>query len=83
MKKNDIAAVVLIVAIAGIVSYFIANTVIGRPANNPIEVEQVTPIAPNFPTPDDRVFNSNSLDPTVEVEPSGQPGSQPFTANQQ
>lgn len=83
MKKNDIAAVVLIVAIAGVISYFIANAVIGRPANNPVEVEQVTPIGPNFPTPDERVFNSNALDPTVEVEPGGQAADQPFAANRQ
>lgn len=83
MKKNDLAAVVLIVAIAGVISYFIANAVIGKPSNDPVEVEQVTPIGSSFPKPDERVFNIDALDPTVDVEPGGDPGSQPFAANQQ
>lgn len=78
MKKNDIAAVVLIVAIAGVVSYFIANTIIGKPNNDPVEVEQVTSIAPTFPTPDPRVFNGQAIDPTVEVSGDGQSTDQPF-----
>lgn len=78
MKKNDIAIVIVIVAVAGVVSYFLANAVIGRPNNNPVEVEQVTPIAPNFPAPDSRVFNSNGIDPTVEIDGDGQSAGQPF-----
>lgn len=81
MKKNDIAAIVLIVAIAGVVSYFIANAVVGKPSNDPVQVEQVTSIGPTFPAPDSRVFNSNAVDPTVEIEGDGQSTQQPF-ANQ-
>ena len=79
MKKNDIAAIVLIVAIAGVIAYFIADAVIGKPANNPVQVEQVTSIAPNFPTPDSRVFNDKAVDPTVEVNGDGQSADQPFS----
>ena len=78
MKKNDIAAVVLIVALAGVISYFVANAVIGNPKNDPVQVESVTPIAPTFPTPDSRVFNDKSVDPTVEVNGDGQSTNQPF-----
>lgn len=79
MKKNDIASLVLIVAITGVVAYFVANAVIGVPQNNPVQVEKVTPIAPNFPAPDDRVFHSNAIDPTVEVGGGEQSASDPFT----
>lgn len=79
MKKNDIAAIILIVAVAGVFSYFIANALIGKPKNNPVEVEQVTPIGPNFPTPDSRVFNDQAIDPTVEINQDGQSTGQPFT----
>lgn len=82
MKKNDIAALVLIVAIAGVVSYFIANAVIGKPNNDPVEVEQVTPINATFPTPDSRVFNEQAVDPTVEVDEDGQFTQQPFVDSQ-
>jgi hypothetical protein len=78
MKKNDVAALVIIVAIAGVMSYFIANAVIGKPKNNPVQVESVTPIAPNFPAPDPRVFNDKAVDPTVEINGDGQSSNQPF-----
>lgn len=79
MKQNDIAALVLIVAVAGVISYFVANAVIGQPKNNPVQVEQVTAIAPNFPTPDPRVFNDKAIDPTVKINGSGEASQQPFT----
>ncbi len=78
MKKNDIAVIILIVAIAGVISYFIADAVIGSPVNDPVEVEQVTPIAESFPAPDSRVFNQNSVDPTVEIDGSAQTPGNPF-----
>jgi hypothetical protein len=78
MKKNDIAAIIIIVAIAGVFSYFIANALIGKPKNNPVQVEQVTPVGATFPTPDSRVFNEDAVDPTVEINGDGQSTNQPF-----
>lgn len=78
MKKNDIAAIILIVAIAAVFSYFIANAVIGKPTNNPVQVEQVTPVGASFPAPDPRVFNDSAVDPTVEIDGSEQATDQPF-----
>ena len=79
MKKNDLAALLVIIVIGGVFSYFIANAVIGKPKNNPVQVETVTTIAPTFPTPDSRVFNSEAVDPTVEVSGDGQSANQPFS----
>jgi len=78
MKQNDIAAIVLIVAVAGIISYFVASAVVGTPKNNPVQVEQITAIGPQFPTPDPRVFNDTAIDPTVKINGSGQ-STEPFT----
>lgn len=78
MKQNDIASIVLIVAIAGVISYFVASAVIGKPENNPVQVEQVTPIAKSFPAPDSRIFNDKSIDATVEIQGSGQNSDQIF-----
>lgn len=71
MRQNDIAAIVLIVAIAGVFSFFVANTIIGNPKNDPVQVEDVTPIKSTFPTPDNRVFNDKSIDATVEIQGGG------------
>ena len=78
MKKNDIATIIAIIVMAGIVSYFIANAVIGSPQNDPIEIEKVTPIGQSFPKPDTRVFNDKAVDPTVEINGEGQVSNQPF-----
>lgn len=81
MKKNDIASLVLIAAIAGVVSYFIANALIGSPKNNPVKVERVTPIQASFPAPDSRIFNDKAIDPTVEINGEGQQSNAPFDNN--
>jgi hypothetical protein len=78
MKKNDIAAIILIVAFSGIISYFIANAVIGKPSNDPVQVEQITPVGETFPVPDSRVFNDEAVDPTVEISGDGQSTDQVF-----
>jgi len=78
MKQNDIAAIVLIVAIAGVISYFVANTLIGDPSNNPVQVEQVTPVGATFPAPDNRIFNDKSIDATVEIQGGGENSGQIF-----
>lgn len=72
MKQNDIAALVLIVAIAGVITYFVAGALIGSPENDPVQVEKVTPISSSFSEPDDRIFNEQSIDATVEIQGSGE-----------
>ena len=81
MKKNDIASLVLIAAISGVIAYFAANAVVGQPKNNPVQVEKVTPIQPNFPTPDSRVFNDKAIDPTVEIGGNNPQTNAPFADN--
>lgn len=79
MKKNDLAAIIIIVILATIFSYFIANSVIGRPQTNPVEVEVATPVQANFATPDSRIFNKDAIDPTVDIKGDLRSNSQPFT----
>lgn len=81
MKKNDIAALIIIIAIAVVVSYFAANALIGKPQNSPVQVEKMSPIGATFPAPDKRIFSANSIDPTVEINGGGQSADKPFTSN--
>lgn len=78
MKKNDLAAIILIVVVASVISYFVANSLIGSPQNDPVQVEQVTPIQATFPPPDPRIFNDKAIDPTVEIEGGSEATDQPF-----
>ncbi len=78
MKKNDILAVVVIALFAAVFAFVGANYFIGSPQNNPVEVEQVTAIKPEFATPDARIFNDKAIDPTVTIKGS-QSSSNPFS----
>lgn len=78
MKKSDVVTIILLIVISGIVAYIVAGTVIGKPQNNPVQVEQVTKIDATFPTPDSRIFNDKAIDPTVQIQGSGQSTEQPF-----
>lgn len=79
MKKNDLAAVVLIVAFAAVVSYLAANYFIGSPQTNPVQVEVISPISDSFQTPDSRIFNKNAIDPTVKIKGGSESSDKPFT----
>lgn len=78
MKQNDIAAIVLIAALAGVISYFVASSVIGSPQNDPVQVEKVSPISATFPAPDPRIFNDRAIDATVEIQGDGENTNQLF-----
>lgn len=78
MKKNDLAAIIIIIAISSVVAYFLADTIIGKPENAPVQVEEVKPITGTFAQPDNRIFNDQAFDPTVDIDSSGQPTNQPF-----
>lgn len=64
MKQKDIALIILIVAFAGIVSYFASNKIFASPKNRHQQVEVVQPITADFPQPDSRYFNKQAFDPT-------------------
>lgn len=79
MKKNDIAVLLLVVVFAGTLSYVASGILVGGSKDNQaVQVEQVVPIAPNFPTPDERVFNSDAIDPTVNIDGSSTSTDKPF-----
>ena len=67
MKKNDIAMLILIVSIAVVASFLVGKTLIGTPANTPVDVDVVQPINGSFSTPDTAIFNSQSINPTPTI----------------
>ena len=71
MKKTDIAMIILIVSISVLVSYFVARSIIGDVANQSVKVKTAEPISASLSEPDTAVFNSNAINPTVEVTIGG------------
>jgi len=82
MKVKDIAVIAVVVFISGLLSYFISSALFGSPNNLKTQVEVVEPITANFPEPDSRYFNSNSVNPTQTITIGDGQNQQPFQTEQ-
>ncbi len=67
MKKSDIATIILIASISVLVAYFAAKALIGDVQNESVQVKTADPITTEVKEPDPTVFNSDAINPTVEV----------------
>jgi hypothetical protein len=67
MKKSDIAMIIFIASISVLIAYFVANAVIGNVKDEAVKVKTTEAITTTIEEPDPAVFNSNAINPTVEV----------------
>lgn len=67
MKRTDIAMIVFIASISVLASYFVAKTILGDAGNEAVVVKTADPISEEVNEPDDRIFNKDAVNPTVEV----------------
>ncbi len=78
MKQNDIILIIVMVFVGGVLSLFISNTLITPAKNRAEKVETVQAISSDFKQPDNKYFNSNSLDPTQLIRIGDNTNNQPF-----
>lgn len=78
MKKNEIALLILIVAISIGIAYAVGQSIFGKATTKPVEVETVTAISANIEQPNENVFNENGINPTVPVKIGDPSNQQPF-----
>lgn len=71
MKKSDIATLTLIVAIVGVIVYFILRLIIGEQALQPVTVEVAKPISTEVTPPSSEIFNEKAINPTVPITIEG------------
>lgn len=76
MKRSDIAMIILIASVSVLVAYFVAKALIGDIQNQSVKVKTTDPISTEVEKPDPTVFNSNAINPTVEVIIGGDRSSQ-------
>lgn len=67
MKKTDIAMIILIASISAVVAFFSAQALLGGEVNQPVKYQTAEKISSNIDEPDERIFNDNAINPTVEV----------------
>ena len=78
MKKNDWAAIILIVGLVALVSYFLVGTLLPLPADDPETVPIAVEITDAVAEPSAEIFSSNAINPTVRTTIGDQGGQQPF-----
>ena len=74
MKKTDIALIIVIISISAGLSYWIANMTLGQANDKPITVRTAEEIqvGESQVAVDEEVFSKDGINPTVEVNISGE-----------
>jgi mannitol-specific phosphotransferase system IIBC component len=67
MKRTDVAMIILIAAASAGIAYFIAHALFGTMSTQSIKVRTIDPITSVVQTPDKKIFNTNAINPSVEV----------------
>lgn len=83
MKQKDIALIIVIVAVSGVASFFLSNWLFASPDKREQKVEKVEAITADFPTPDRKYFNNQSIDPTQLIQIGESTNPNPFTGASQ
>lgn len=83
MKQKDLALIIAVVAFSAVVSLVAGRLVFAAPKNRQQTVAVVDPLSANFPVPDSRYFNSQSIDPTQLIQISENINQAPFNGGGQ
>lgn len=79
MKQKDILLVVVVVIVSGGLSLLVSNFLFKVPKAQETKVEVVEPISAEFTQPDKRYFNTNSIDPTKNINIGDNQNPAPFS----
>lgn len=83
MKQKDIILIIAVVLVSGTISFLLSKFLFSTPKSRETKVEIVQPISSEFPQPDSRYFNPNSVDPTQNITIGDNQNTQPFNSQGQ
>lgn len=72
MKKTDIAMIVFIAVTGVLISFFAAKAVLGNDTSELQSVKTIDRIESTVTQPDERIFNENAINPSVEISIDGE-----------
>lgn len=78
MKLKDWSVIGVVIFISGMLSFVIANLLLGGKNSPRLKVEVVESISADFPLPNTKYFNENSLNPTQEIKIGEDNNESPF-----
>jgi maleate cis-trans isomerase len=83
MKRKDIALIAIIVIVSAGVSLLLSNMLFASPQNRQQQVEVVEPITSEFPQPDSKYFNKDSINITKLISIGQSTNTDPFSGASQ
>lgn len=83
MKKSDLALLVLIVGLVGLITYFAVDSMLGKKELKPYSYDSATEIKSSLTPPSDKVFVTDAYNPTIKIKIGDQANQQPFNASSQ
>lgn len=78
MKQKDVALIIVLAFMSGVVSFLASRWIFARPADRQQKAEVVDVITSDFPLPDSKYFNPNSIDPTQLIQIGNSSNPNPF-----
>lgn len=78
MKRQDLALIIVVVFLSGVLSLVFTKFLIASPDSRQEKVEVVEPITADFQFPSEKYFNAQSIDPTQIIKIGENNNNQPF-----
>lgn len=78
MKSKDIAVIIGVAFVTGIFSFVLSGYLFGGDDKENLKAPVVQPIVADFPNPDSRYFNAQSLNPTKVITIGESANQEPF-----
>ena len=72
MKRTELISIIAIALASVGVAYFVANSVFGSIQNESVKVKTIEEIDPSFAEVDKTIFNDQAINPTVQVQITGE-----------
>ena len=67
MKKSDIVTASFVAVIGIVISFFVVRAIVGDPDEQTVRFQSIEVVQKDVADPSDDTFNSQALNPTVEV----------------
>lgn len=78
MKKSELALLILMVGITGLLTYFVLDSFIGGNKLKPVTIDKAEKISSSIKPPSDKVFVNDAYNPTIKIKIGDQANQQPF-----
>lgn len=78
MKQKDIALILVIAIVSGMISFFVARMLFAGGEKREMKAEVVDSISTDFTQPNNKYFNANSINPTLQIQIGNEVNTNPF-----